>query len=70
MLIPTSQPTALLSPPERGTLYEGLREKVLITVTTGRNGGCFPCILGPEECSLSVEMKLAPRNMLVWVPAD
>lgn len=49
MLIPTSQPTALLSPPERGTLYEGLREKVLITVTTGRNGGCSPVFWVPKN---------------------
>ena len=45
-------------------------EKVLITVTTGRNGGYFSCILGPKECSLSVELKPAPRSTLVWVPVD
>lgn len=70
MLIPTSQPTALPGPPKLGTLYQGLRERVLITATTGRSGECFSRILGPEECSLSVEMKPAPRNTLVWVPAD
>ena len=70
MLIPASQPTALPGPPELGTLYQGLREKVLITVTAGRSGECFSHILGPEECSLSVEMKPAPRNTVVWVPGD